>query len=88
MSGEKMQVRIAFRVEGSWWNAYLAMPDTIEGAILMASMPIRVAKESPEITEAFKELCRQIFEHALGHPEAELRYEEYTAPEHERSGSA
>ena len=33
--------RLAMRHEGNFWNAYYAMPDTMEGAILLGSIQMR-----------------------------------------------
>lgn len=81
--------RLAMRHEGEWWNAYYAMPDTMEGAILLGSMRIRFVKGSRK--ERFMALMREgvadLIEENTGQrptwPEGATR-----APEAERSGHA
>lgn len=49
--------RLALRHEGSMWNAYYALPDTMEGAILLGSLAMRFA-ENPAQKQAFMDLMR------------------------------
>lgn len=79
--------RLAFREEGNNWNAYYAMPDTMEGAIYLGSIKMRFVQNKRR-KKAFMELMKACFadvmEDALGQrptwPEGEQR-----APEHERT---
>jgi hypothetical protein len=80
--------RLALRHEGDFWNAYYAMPDTMEGAILLGSIRIRFV-ETQERKDAFLALMREavsdILEEATG---ARPTWPEgpQPAPERERSG--
>ena len=79
-------LRIAFRQEGKWWNAYLARPQTMDRAICMGSILIRLA-EDEAVREAFKAMMRAALEVAireLGHKNP--KWETRKAPEHEKSG--
>ena len=86
---KKFPVRIAMRVEGSMWNTYLAMLDTMEGAKLIASIVHSPFENHPERTEAYKALIQAIvaetIEATFGKVE---RWDENEAPTHERGGSA
>ena len=81
--------RLAFRKAGKWVNCYLAQPDTMEGAKLMASVLKRVV-DVPEVFEAYKIMMRlwatATCEDVLGAGPSEFITE--PAPEHERSGEA
>ncbi len=89
--GDKEQMgRLAFREEGTMWNAYYALPNTMEKALLLGSLQINIAKKSPERKEAFITLMRDviadIFEERCGvRPDW---CDPQPAPEHERSGKA
>lgn len=83
--------RLALRHEGTWWNAYYAMPDTMQGAILVAKIRFTAVAGKPERKTAFIALAREaiadIIEEKTGFrpswpdgPQA--------APEHERAGHA
>lgn len=80
--------RIAFRVEGAMWNAYLAASDTMEGATLLGSLrmdiarnPIRKAQFQSLMTEVMADLTESAFGER---PDMNVQ----AAPEHERSGNA
>lgn len=81
--------RIAFRVEGKWWNAYYALPDTLKGSIHLGSILMSVV-QNPEAKEAFISAMR----HGIGGTMEELLGTETSwkpprdAPDSERSGNA
>ena len=79
--------RLAFREEGEFVNCYLALKETMEGAVLLSSMrtPIVI-----DVFEDWKDLMRRQMTAAIKDVfGAEvLGYEEQNAPEHERSGRA
>jgi hypothetical protein len=92
MSEETRQLamRLSFRIEGEFVNAYMAKPDTMDGATLLGSMRKSMLDESTEVWEQWKDLMRLAFGNmikgALGiDPEWGG---EKKAPEHERSGRA
>jgi len=83
--------RLAMRVEGHWWVAYFAAPDTMDKAVEMGRIAMGVVTRNQEHKEAFMTLMRGALDDFLelklgvrperwGDPEA--------APESERSGSA
>ena len=86
----KAAVRLALRHEGDFWNAYAALPDTMDGAVLLGSIVIGAVSgdEGQARKRAFMDLMVKTMaigiEAATGHipawgmPEA--------APEHERAG--
>lgn len=81
--------RAALRVEGDNWVAYYTEPDTMEGAIFLASIKMRLV-ENPQRKAQFMTLVRAIvgdlIEDALGARPSWGRPK--TAPPHERSGNA
>ncbi|MHB1310494.1 MAG: hypothetical protein ACYC3L_00660 [Gemmatimonadaceae bacterium] len=90
MSGDqKVSVRLAMRVEGEWWNAYAALPDTMDGAHLLGSVRLSGMQDLAR-KNAFIRLMSDVLGFYLtqklgtgvvwGEPER--------APEHERSGRA
>ena len=48
--------RLAMRVEGTMWNAYYAMPNTIDDAMLLGSIRMRLVEHNPERRQVFIEL--------------------------------
>ena len=51
--------RLAMRDEGDYWNAYYAMPDTMEGAILLGSIAMRFIDDNELRKSLFMELMKQ-----------------------------
>ncbi len=82
-------VRLSFRVEGKFWNAYMADTGTMKGATLLGSILMSLAAY-PSVKDGFMQLMQEAFsqtcESVLGttpeFPGAE------PAPEHERAGEA
>ena len=58
-------MRLALRQEGKFWNAYLASPDTMEGATLLGSIMLSVVKKNPKHKEAFMQLMQTVIGDAL-----------------------
>jgi hypothetical protein len=81
--------RLALRHEGNWWNAYYAMPDTMDGAILLGSIAMRFV-EMQERKNAFMTLMREavsdIIEEKTGTRPTWPEPRGQPAPESERSG--
>jgi hypothetical protein len=79
--------RVAFRVEGPNWNAYFALPDSMEGAVYLGSMRMALV-EREDRKNAFiafmREVVGDILEDSIGvrptWPTPPQR-----APEHERT---
>jgi hypothetical protein len=79
--------RLALRHEGEWWNAYYAMPNTMNDAILLGS--IRMAAVPDERRKkSFMDLMRTVVSDII-EQKAGIRPSwggEHRAPEHERAG--
>lgn len=80
--------RLALRHEGDLWNAYYALPDTMEKPIFLGSIRMGAVTTSPARKQAFMDLMRDVVSDIIeqttgirptwGGPR--------TAPEHERAG--
>lgn len=90
MSEKLAQVgRVAFRIEGANWNAYWALPDSMRGAVFIASTRFAVVDGKPDRKREFMAFVRaaisDIFFEQYGDrpqwPEPEGR----AAPDHERT---
>jgi hypothetical protein len=81
--------RLAMRHEGTFWNAYYAKPETMEGAIWLGSLHMRFAVE-PIKKQAFLGLMREcvadLIEEVFGHRPV-WGSELFDAPESERAGN-
>jgi len=87
----KVQVgRLAFRKEGTMWNAYYALPDTMEDSELLGSLQCAFAGEGCFYRTVFmdmmSEIVADIIEEATG--TRPTMPGPTKAPEHERSGHA
>ncbi len=51
--------RLALREEGEFLNAYYALPDTMDGALLLGSIHLKLAMSRPERKAAFMNLMRE-----------------------------
>jgi hypothetical protein len=81
--------RLAMRHEGNFWNAYYAMPNTMERAIYLGSLHMHFASQDKHRT-TFMSLMREcvgdLIESKFGH--RPVWGGEIGAPEQERSGTA
>ena len=81
--------RLAMRREGTMWNAYYALPNTMEGAALIGSIAIAFVTDNHERRQAFMDMMLSI---AADHIETSTGQRPTMnvtdAPEHERSGNA
>jgi hypothetical protein len=87
----KIPGRVAFRVEGNLWVAYWAMPDTMEGAVFLASIAFGAVSgpKNSDMKHRFMNMARDIA--AAGLPEGVTINgwnEPIPAPEHEKAGRA
>jgi len=78
--------RLAMRVEGDWWVAYFANPNTMDRALQIGRVHMSVAGiHKDETLEYFKGVVSKMVKTAAGHdlvwPNAPR-----TAPEHEKVG--
>lgn len=82
--------RLAMRHEGNMWNAYYAMPNTMDGAIPLGSIAMAAIESNEGRKQAFMDMMRDIVADII---------EDKTgvrptwgglqgAPEHERSGNS
>ena len=86
---DTMAIRIAFRHEGEFWNAYIAHENTMKDAFLIGSIAFGSVVRNPEAKQQFIDLMQVVFEdaaRAMGLPigDREIR----PGPEHERAGHA
>ena len=84
-------IRMALRVEGDYWNAYLARNHTMDGAMLLGSILLGVIAKSPDRKERFMALMQEALTDAAKDVHGlQLSWPEppRPAPEHERSGTA
>ena len=61
----KLKIRLAFREEGSFWNAYLALPNTMDGAKLIGSIAIGAVKGNSGIKTKFMDVMKDIIAEAI-----------------------
>lgn len=90
MSSKSIEAfRLAMRVEGDFWNAYMAAPSTMEGATLLGSVRMTLVADQ-EAKDAFMQVMQFVFgkaiEQAIGVSPTWNGAEK--APEHERAGRA
>lgn len=82
--------RLAMRVEGDFWVAYYAMPDTMEGALLLGSARMAFITRDKARKVAFmgmmQEAVADLIEDAVG--TRPTWNAPTSAPEHERAGRA
>lgn len=82
--------RLAMRVEGDWWVAYYAKPDTMDGALRLGSVHMALAR-IPEVKQStldhFKLVTDHLVKAATGF-DLEWPAAPQQAPEHEKSGNA
>lgn len=89
MSGKHLMGRLALRVEGDWWVAYYALPDTMEGAIDMGRVRMSIVQD-----QGRKAAFMAIFSSAVADFIADQfgvmpdMNDPRPAPEHERAGRA
>jgi hypothetical protein len=67
----KKMGRVALRHEGANWNAYYALPDTMNGAIPLGSIKMAFVRDNEERKAAFLNLMREciadMLEQETGH---------------------
>jgi hypothetical protein len=82
--------RLAMRVEGDWWVAYYAMPNTMDGAIELGRIQM-LAVQDKDRRQAFMDIMKafvgDILEEKLG-AKVDWPNPPQSAPESERSGRA
>jgi len=83
-----MKIRLALRQEGSFWNAYLALPDTMENAKLIGSISMGAVVQDQKIKKDFMKLMQRVLGNAIKDTTGEKPKDWVvsSAPESERSG--
>jgi hypothetical protein len=86
---KRLPVRLALRQEGSWWVAYLAHADKMEGAHEIGRILLGVVRGNPSYKAAFQQLMTEIMADAIEdivgrRPEMQIG----AAPDNEKSGNA
>jgi len=85
----KAAFRLAMRHEGNKWTAYCAKPDTMDGAIWMGAIAMGIVRDNEDRRRAFIELMKDaLMDFCKEQGVTVESWNEYTAAEHERSGSA
>lgn len=83
--------RLAMRHEGTMWNAYYAMTDTMEGALPLGSIAMRFIVNNPKRKNAFMKMMQEavsdLIKQTTGQ-NATWPDGVQLAPPHERSGHA
>ncbi len=72
------------------WNAYLALYDSMDDAILLGSIRIAAVDQDEELKDLFFDLMTKLFEGMLARvSDAKVvSYDLEKAPEHEKAGSS
>lgn len=52
--------RLAMRVEGQYWHAYYALPDTMKNAVFLASISLHLIAVKEERKDQFMALCKEL----------------------------
>lgn len=83
-----MKIRLALREEGNFWNAYLALADTMEGAKLIGTIKIGAVAQDPKIKKDFMKLMQRVLANAIKDTTGQKpkEWDVGPAPESERSG--
>lgn len=87
---DKMPIRLALRVEGDFWVAYVAKKDTMDGAKRLGSILMGAVKSNPTRKKAFMDLMQDMMAQAIKEMTGKAPdwNEPEPAPERERSGRA
>ena len=85
--GTRPAVRLAFRIEGEYWNCYMAQPQTMEGAHLLGSILAAIVENNAGHKHAFKKLMESVLSDAVKRATGRrpTRMDTNPAPEHERT---
>lgn len=85
-----MPIRLAMRVEGDWWVAYMARADTMDGAKRLGSILMGIVEDNPSRKLAFMDLMQAAMSDAIKTVFGQTPdwNEPQPAPEAERAGRA
>lgn len=86
----KLKLRIAFREEGTFWNAYVANTSSMEGAYIIGSIAMGAVTQNPDIKARFMDLMKDVLADAIKSTTGNQvgDWETNHAPAHERGGRA
>jgi hypothetical protein len=82
--------RLAMRVEGDYWAAYYALPNTMENSVLLGKIALRFVEDKERKAEfmgMMREAVADLIEEQTGKRPVWPDLEGQPAPESERSGS-
>ena len=65
MNEKVMQVRLALREEGNFWNAYMALPDTMENAKLIGSIAMGAVIQDEKTKKDFMKVMQRVLAMAI-----------------------
>lgn len=88
---EEMQMRLAMRHEGDFWNAYIAQPGTMDGAILIGSIAFGLVAKDALMKDGFMALMMMAMEATIEKTtgtKPEAWHDPVAAPPHEREDHA
>jgi hypothetical protein len=84
MKGDQMKtlsMRLAFREEGKFWNCYVALEHTMEGAYILGSIGLGAIDKNDKVKRAFMEVMKLAFSDAVKEVtgSAPVSYDEHVA---------
>jgi hypothetical protein len=84
-----VKLRLALRREGDFWNAYVALENTMDGAVLIGSLAMGLASV-PKFKKAFMRLMQDGMSHHIKDIAGRVGAwnDPVAAPEHEKAGRA
>ncbi len=90
MSEKGLAIRLCMRVEGDFWVAYVAPPNTMDGAFCAGSISIVYIAHNAERREAFLDMMRDALSETIPEMRGKTLYwnDPVSAPEHEKAGRA
>lgn len=89
-NAKTLPIRLAFRVEGEFWVAYLARANTMDGAKRLGSILLGAVENSHKRKQAFMDLMQDMMADGIKDVtgQAPNWNEPQPAPEAERAGRA
>jgi len=81
-------IRLAFREEGEFWNAYITSTDTMVGSLLLGSIRMAAVRRGSKARLAFMEAMKASLAAAIKETGVEVSgwNDPVEAPAHERTG--
>jgi hypothetical protein len=87
---EQLPIRLAFRTEGGFWNAYALSDDPKEGVCLLGSIAIGIVARNPRCKRRFMDTMQDALGEIVGDAVGgrPIWGEPQRAPDSERGGTA